>query len=77
MRTYLILKAKARQFDEHRGIQDLLTEIRGGDGPALPYSRAAAQQLKDRAFDRAALAARPLPYERLDQMLVDLLLGAG
>src|SRR5688500_14616161 len=76
MRTYLILKAKARQFAEHRGIQDLLAEIRG-DGPTPSYSRAAAQQLKDRAFDRVALAARPLPYERLDQMLVDLLLGAG
>jgi xylose isomerase len=77
MRSYLILKAKARQFAEHRGIQDLLAEIRGGDGPAPSYSRAAAQQLKDRAFDRAALAAKPLPYERLDQLLVDLLLGAG
>jgi hypothetical protein len=37
---------------------------------------ATAAHLKDRAFDRAALAARPLPYERLDQMLVDVLLGA-
>jgi xylose isomerase len=39
------------------------------------YTRAVAQQLKDRAFDRQALAARPLPYERLDQLVVDLLLG--
>ena len=77
MRTYLILKAKARQFAEHRGIQELLTEIRGSDDPAPRYSHAAALQLKERAFDRAALAAKPLPYERLDQMLVDLLLGAG
>ena len=32
-------------------------------------------RLKAHAFDREALAARPLPYERLDQLVVDLLLG--
>ena len=76
MRTYLILKTKARQFAAHRGIQDLLAEIRGGAEGVTTYSRAAAQQLNDRVFDRAALASRRLPYERLDQMVVDLLLGA-
>jgi xylose isomerase len=45
------------------------------DLPIGPYSRQAAQQLKDRAFDRQALASRRLPYERLDQLVVDLLLG--
>jgi hypothetical protein len=77
MRTYLLLKAKALAFAEHRGIQDLLADIRGGDEPVPTYTRTAAQQLKNRAFDRTALAARRLPYERLDQMLVDLLLGVG
>ncbi len=77
MRTYLILKAKARQFAEHREIQALLAEIRGR-GEAFPrYSRSAADQVKARAFDREALASRPLPYERLDQLLVDLLLGVS
>jgi len=77
MRTYLILKQKARQFAEHREIQALLEEIRG-NGEALPtYSRASAEHLKARAFDRAELAARQLPYERLDQMVVDLLLGVS
>ena len=77
MRTYLILKQKARQFAEHREIQALLEEIRG-KGEALPdYSRAHAEQLKARAFDRAVLAARRLPYERLDQLVVDLLLGVS
>jgi xylose isomerase len=75
MRTYLILKDKARRFAEDREIQALVEEIRGS-GDAFPrYSRAAADALKTRAFDRAALASRPLPYERLDQMIVDLLLG--
>jgi len=39
------------------------------------YSREHADRLKAHAFDRAALAGRPLPYERLDQLVVDLLLG--
>jgi len=77
MRTYLILKAKARQFAEHREIQALLAEIRsdGHDDAVGAYSRAAAQQLKERPFDRQTLASRRLPYERLDQLVVDLLLG--
>ena len=75
MRTYLILKAKARQFSEDREIQALLAEIRG-QGEAFPhYSREAAERLKARTFDRAVLSSRPLPYERLDQLLVDLLFG--
>jgi xylose isomerase len=76
MRTYLILKAKARRFAEDRRIQDLLVEIRGEDEPLPAYSRAVAQELDQRSFDRPALASRRLPYERLDQLLIDLLLGA-
>jgi len=97
MRTYLILKEKAKQFCASTEIQALLAEIRGDRGPAEAghheadrsglqagrsvrlqadqYSRAAAEQLKGRSFDRQALAARRLPYEKLDQLLVDLLLG--
>ena len=40
------------------------------------YSRQAADELKARSFDRQALASRRLPYEKLDQLVVDLLLGA-
>jgi xylose isomerase len=56
----------------------LLAEIRGNgrDGPPTAYSRDAAMLLKRREFDRQAMAARRLPYERLDQLVVDLLLGA-
>ena len=82
MRTYLILKEKAKQFCASTEIQALLAEIRGDRGPAEAghyeadqYSRTAAEQLKGRSFDRQALAARRLPYEKLDQLLVDLLLG--
>ena len=79
MRTYLILKDKARQFREDAEIQSLLAEIREGDASVAallgPYNHEIAERLKTRPFDRAHLSARALPYERLDQLVVDLLLG--
>jgi xylose isomerase len=79
MRTYLILKEKARRFNQDAEIQALLAEIRADDGSAAPflggYSRERAAALKAHAFDRAGLGRRNLGYERLDQLTVDLLLG--
>jgi xylose isomerase len=77
MRTYLILREKAKRFAEDNEIGALLAEIRYDDGDARigQYSRDRAEQLKAREFDRHALAARALPYERLDQLVVELLLG--
>ena len=75
MRTYLILKAKARQFAEDRDIQALLAELHSGSAGLGTYSHEGAATLKAEAFDRQALAARRLPYERLDQLVVELLLG--
>ena len=79
MRTYLILKEKARQFRDDQEIQALLAEIRAGDAGAEvllgPYSANAVSRLRAHSFDRAQLAKRPLPYERLDQLVIDLLMG--
>jgi xylose isomerase len=77
MRTYLIFKEKARQFAADRDIQALIEDINtpSGDGPPATYSTAAMQTLKARSFDRQALASKRLPYERLDQLVVELLLG--
>jgi xylose isomerase len=75
MRTYLALKAKALEFAADTEIQRLLAEIRGTDAAIGPYTQARAQELKDQVFDRQALGSRRLAYERLDQLLVDLLLG--
>ena len=77
MRTYLILKDKARQFREDREIQDLLAEIRGDDAASSPgpYTKDTLAALRARRFDRAALASRTLPYERLDQLVIELLMG--
>lgn len=79
MRNYLILKEKARQFDEDREVQELLAEIRGSNGepvePVDRYTREQAKKVKELQFDRTELAGKPLPYERLDQLTVDILLG--
>ena len=77
MRTYLILKQKARAFAAHDGIQAVLAEIRGDGGELGPYSRQAAETLGAESFDRHALASRRLAYERLDQLVIDLLLGVA
>jgi xylose isomerase len=80
MRTYLILREKARRFAADAEIQGLLKEIAVHD-PELErlctgYSRDKARQLGERTFDREAIGQHPLPYERLDQLVIDLLLGA-
>jgi len=75
MRTYLIRKSKARQFAEDREIQGLLAELRTNAAGLGSYSREDATSLKSEAIDRHALATRRLPYEQLDQLVVELLLG--
>lgn len=79
MRTYLILKEKAKQWNEDAEIQALLAEINADDGTTARYlgqfSADKAQALKAATFDRQALGSRGLAYERLDQLTVDLLLG--
>jgi xylose isomerase len=77
MRTYLILKDKAEQFRTHAGIQQILADLRGDGGESIGrYTRERADALGAQVFDREALARRRLPYERLDQLVVELLLGA-
>jgi xylose isomerase len=76
MRTYLILKQKAVQWNADPQIQTLLQEINETSGTSLgEYDEASASRLKSREFDRTSLAARGLAYERLDQLTIDLLLG--
>ena len=79
MRTYLILKEKARQWNADGEIQALLREASadrdGADAHLGSYSRERAAALKAATFDRAALARRGLANERLDQLTVELLLG--
>jgi xylose isomerase len=79
MRTYLILKDKAAQWNADPEIKSLLGEIDAlnsdSGGPNL-FSNTQAADLLNRDFDRASLAAKGLKYERLDQLTIDILLGA-
>lgn len=77
MRTYLILKAKAAQWNNDAEIKSLLAEINETAPGAQvgTYSKAGATALLEHHFDRQALAAKKLPYERLDQITTDILLG--
>ena len=79
MRTYLMLKEKAAQFNADKEIQALLAEIHADDGTMTPYfgkyNAEKARALKSHSFDRAAISSKGLQYERLDQLTIDLLLG--
>ncbi len=79
MRSYLIYKDKGRRWNEDKEIQALVKEISAVPMDGLPelggYSRATANALKGHAFDRKALGARGLRYERLDQLTVEVILG--
>jgi xylose isomerase len=80
IRTYLILKEKAAQWNADKEIQSLVAGINASDGSMDQYfgkySATKAADLRAQTFDRQALGARGLKYERLDQLTVDLLLGA-
>jgi xylose isomerase len=73
MRTYLILKARAGQWNADKEIQALVRET-AATAP-LKYSSAHRDGLLARPFDRAALSGRGLAYERLDQLTMEVLLG--
>jgi xylose isomerase len=79
MRTYLILKEKAAQFNADKEIQGLLAEINADDGSMKQYFGAytseKAKALKAQPFDRKAIGSQGRQYERLDQLTIDLLLG--
>jgi xylose isomerase len=81
MRTYLILKEKARQFNEHPAIQELLAQIQPRDAELESlmshYSPQNAQALRQKQFDIDALGKKGLNYEKLDQLVIDLLLGVA
>jgi xylose isomerase len=76
MRTYLILKEKAAQWNADSEIQALVNGLGGRARHTEPsFTLDAAKALKSRTFDRPALASRGLAYERLDQLTMEILLG--
>ena len=79
MRTYLMLKDKAAQFNADSEIQAIIAAYKVKDESlsslSKSYSSANAAALKAHSFDRDALGARGPGLERLDQLTIDLLLG--
>lgn len=79
MRTYMILKEKVERWNKDREIQSLLKQINEDDAAMARltkrFSAANAKKLLIAPLDRVALAARPLPYERLDQLTMEVLMG--
>ncbi len=79
MRTYMILADKARRWNADAEIQGLLREITVRDARleklTRRFSAKSAKTLLAESFDREALGAIDLPYERLDQLTAEVLLG--
>ena len=78
MRTYLILKDKAARWNNHSEIKAILSEIASQNTSAAPigkYTEEHSASLLAENFDRDAIAAKGLQYERLDQLTMDILFG--
>jgi xylose isomerase len=76
MRTYLILKEKAKRWQADSEIQSLLSELNPNPtGHVGRYMNENANALQEKSFDRAALAHKRLTYERLDQLTMEVLFG--
>jgi xylose isomerase len=78
MRTYLILKETADRWNADKEIQTILAEIssNGKHSPKIgTYSKKGAHALLAHSFDKDAILKRHLPYERLDQITIDILTG--
>jgi xylose isomerase len=78
MRTYLALADKARRFDDDAEIAQALADASVPDlaRPTVgPYSREAADRLLAETHELDRLARRGYRNDRLDQLVIDLILG--
>ena len=80
MRTWKILESKVEKFNKDRKIQGIINKINRGEKTAAAkaatkFSKANAKALLAMDLDRTKLAKRPLPYETLDQLTLEVLMG--
>ncbi len=78
MRTYLILKEKAQRWNEEPEIRCILESVSAdpqNNGEIGRFSKRNTASLLSRVFDRELIAKKRLPYERLDQLTIDILTG--
>ena len=74
MRTYLVLKDKAEQWNTHEEIQSILAEI---EETNKNYEIKDIDSLLAENFDRREIASKGLKYEKLDQLTMDILFGVA
>jgi xylose isomerase len=82
MRAYKVLEAKADQVNADAALCAMLEELQGADDSGwtevlASYSPKNAETLRGATFSPDKLASRRLLYERIDQRLTEILLGAG
>ena len=80
MRSYKVLEQKVLKFNSDRKIQGLLKKVVRADNKldrlVSNPGRASIKALLDMEFNRKKMAKKPLPYEQIDQLTFDLLMGA-
>lgn len=78
MRNYLIFKEKAAEWNADAEIRAIVKELSSNSNgaPTLgAYSNEGAAGLLAHSFDKDAIMKKRLPYERLDQLTIDILTG--
>jgi xylose isomerase len=78
MRNYLVFKEKAAHWNADKEIQAILKEVSSysNGAPKLgAYSKNSASALLAHSFDKDLIVNKRLPYERLDQLTIDVLTG--
>jgi xylose isomerase len=79
MRTYMILKDKAAKWNADTEIQGLLKEINVQDATlsklTKKFTAESAKKLLNANLDRVELAQARLPYEKLDQLTMEIIMG--
>jgi xylose isomerase len=79
MRTYKILKARAAEFDADPEVRALIAEKRDAklDPLLASYTPEKAKTLRGLNLDANAIAREGLRWERLDQLMIEHLLGVA
>jgi xylose isomerase len=79
MRNWKILEYKVKQFNADKKIQALLKDIDRKNAKLSKligkFTKANAKALLATDLDRVKLAAKPMPYEELDQLVGELIMG--
>ena len=77
MRTYKILKARALAFDQDPAVRSLIAERKDAllDPLTARFSRENARALRSLVHDPDALGRAGLGYERLDQRMMEYIMG--